>query len=59
MRVTVDKAALDALIEYANGARSQRDGEFCVSWSGHDSSDREFKAVVDALKVKELKLEEQ
>ncbi len=49
MRVSVDKAALDALIEYADQTRSRADSQFLCSMAEYDASDAEFKALVDAL----------
>ena len=48
-REVVGSAALDALIEYANGARLQADSEFCVGIAEFEASDREFEALVVAL----------
>jgi hypothetical protein len=52
-RVSVDRTALDALIEYADSARTMRDGEFCCSHAERDESDREYGGLVAALDVRD------
>ena len=48
--VVVDAPALDALIEYADRVREQRDQEFLVSVQEHRESAAEINALVDNLK---------
>lgn len=44
----VNRAALDALIEYADAKRQQADSEFLCSWE-HESSQQEFDQLIAAL----------
>lgn len=48
-RISVDKEALEALIDYANETRLERDSEGVAYATGHAGSEAEFKALVDAL----------
>lgn len=50
-RVTVDKDALNALIEYANGKRDQSDSQFLASKKEHEESEQEFDTLVGRLEI--------
>lgn len=50
-RVTVDKEALDALIEYANGKRDQSDSQFLAGKHEYEESEQEFDALVARLAI--------
>ena len=50
-RVTVDRAALGALIGYANGERERADSQFCCSLAEYERSEAEFQAFVAALGI--------
>jgi len=50
MRITVDSAALAALISYADDKRVSSDSEFLCSWE-HEGSQHEFDELVNALEI--------
>lgn len=53
-RVSVSKAALEALIAEAAGDRLTVIGEFCVGRDEVDRSNAEFDALVAALDVRDI-----
>lgn len=51
-RVSVDGAALDAFIAYADQERDRADSQFCASAAEHERSAAEFRGFVNALDIK-------
>lgn len=50
-RVTVNRAALEAFIAYADETRTSCDSQFLCSSAEYEASDAEFGALVDALGI--------